>query len=190
MRNFVEGVILCFGEEYLRRPRPADLQHLLQVGENRGFPGMLGSIDCMHWRWKNCPNAWKGQYSRGDHGGPTIVLEAVASYDLLIWHVFFETPGTSNDINVLYRYPIFDDIFQGGAPPVHFVVNEHEYNMGYYLTDGTYPPWATFVQSISLPQNPKDSLFAQCQEACRKDLEREFWVLQARFNIIRNRALL
>ena len=44
-----------FGDEYLRRPIPADLQRLLAVGEYRGFPGMIGSIDCMHWEWKNCP---------------------------------------------------------------------------------------------------------------------------------------
>ncbi|XP_022040744.1 uncharacterized protein LOC110943302 [Helianthus annuus] len=44
--------------------------------------GMLGSIDCMHWPWQNCPTAWQVQYTRGDHGHPTIILEAVASQDL------------------------------------------------------------------------------------------------------------
>uniref|UniRef100_A0A0D2ZVH9 Uncharacterized protein n=1 Tax=Brassica oleracea var. oleracea TaxID=109376 RepID=A0A0D2ZVH9_BRAOL len=78
-----EGVIQLFGDEYLRRPTPEDLQRLLDIGEVRGFPGMIGSIDCMHWEWKNCPTAWKGQYTRGS-GKPTIVLEAVASQDLWI----------------------------------------------------------------------------------------------------------
>ena len=57
---FLEGIIYLFGDEYLRRPTPADLQRLLDVGEQRGFPGMIGNIDCMHWEWKNCPTAWKG----------------------------------------------------------------------------------------------------------------------------------
>uniref|UniRef100_A0A0D3BLH3 Nuclease HARBI1 n=1 Tax=Brassica oleracea var. oleracea TaxID=109376 RepID=A0A0D3BLH3_BRAOL len=48
LENFVEGIIDLFCDEYLRRPTPADLQRLLYVGEHRGFPGMIGSIDCMH----------------------------------------------------------------------------------------------------------------------------------------------
>ena len=49
-----------------------------------------------------------------------------------------------------------------------------------------YPKWATFIQSIRLPQGPKNSLFAQKQEAVRKDVERAFGVLQARFAVVRN----
>ncbi|CAA7021145.1 unnamed protein product [Microthlaspi erraticum] len=75
LENFVEGVIFVFGEKYLRRPTADDLQRLLNVAEERGFPGMIGSIDCMHWEWKNCLVSWKGQYTRGS-GKPTIVLEA------------------------------------------------------------------------------------------------------------------
>ncbi|XP_074383602.1 uncharacterized protein LOC141725101 [Apium graveolens] len=37
-----------FGEEYLRAPTLADLRRLLARGEQRGFPGMNESIDCMH----------------------------------------------------------------------------------------------------------------------------------------------
>ncbi|XP_074277043.1 uncharacterized protein LOC141600698 [Silene latifolia] len=168
LKLFVEGVISCFGNEYLRRPNPQDLGRLLHMGEVRGFPGMLGSFDCMHWEWKNCPTAWAGQYV-GRSSKPTIILETVASYDLWIWHAFFGTPGSLNDINVLQRSPLFNDVLEESAPNVNFAVNGTEYNMGYYLADGIYPGWATFVKTISAPQIQKHKLFATRQESCRKD---------------------
>ncbi|KAL0702985.1 hypothetical protein Bca4012_059107 [Brassica carinata] len=57
LTNFTEDVIQLFGDEYLRRPTPEDLQRLFDIGEVHGFPGMIGSIDCMHWEWKNFPTA-------------------------------------------------------------------------------------------------------------------------------------
>uniref|UniRef100_A0A0D3CJC1 DDE Tnp4 domain-containing protein n=1 Tax=Brassica oleracea var. oleracea TaxID=109376 RepID=A0A0D3CJC1_BRAOL len=161
LENFTTGIIQLFGQEYLRRPNEDDLQRLLDIGE----------------------------YTRGS-GKPTIVLEAVASQDLWIWHAFFGLPGTLNDINVLDRSPVFDDILQGRAPKVKFKVNNHTYRMAYYLTDGIYPNWSTFIQSIPLPQGPKAELFAERQESTRKDIERTFGVLQSRFAIVKNPALL
>ncbi|KAL3636538.1 hypothetical protein CASFOL_018837 [Castilleja foliolosa] len=185
---FVEGVISCFGDEYLRRPNEQDMASLLHAGEERGFPGMIGSIDCMHWEWKNCLTAWEGQYG-GRSGKPTIILEAVASYDLWIWHAFFGTPGSLNDINVLHRSPVFNDALEGRAPKVSYVVNGSEYNMAYYLTDRIYHSWAAFVKSITSPVIRKHKLFAQHQEGVRKDVERAFGVLQARFAFIRRPCL-
>ncbi|KAL1193722.1 hypothetical protein V5N11_031632 [Cardamine amara subsp. amara] len=97
---------------------------------------------------------------------------------------------TLNDINVLDRSPVFDDILQGRAPKVNYFVNGHKYRLAYYLTDGIYPKWATFIQSIPIPQGPKASLFATYQEAVRKDVEHAFGVLQARFAIVKNPALI
>ena len=57
--------------------------------------------------------------------------------------------------------------------------------MTYYLTDDIYPKWATFIQSIQLPQGPKAVLYAQRQEAIRKDVERAFGVLEACFAIVK-----
>ncbi|KAL0862816.1 hypothetical protein Bca101_041934 [Brassica carinata] len=173
LEHFVQGIIDLFEDEYLRRPMPEDLQRLLDIGEQRGFPGMIGSIDCMHWEWKNCPTAWKGQYTCGSRK-PSIVLKVVASQDLWIWHAFFGPPGTLNDINVLDRSPVFDDVLQGRAPNVNYIVNGHQYRLAYYLTDGIYPNWATFIQSIRLLQGLKASLFATHQEAVSKDVERAF----------------
>ncbi|XP_021317734.1 uncharacterized protein LOC110435946 [Sorghum bicolor] len=187
VRHFVRAVVEVFGDEYLRHPNEADTTRLLAMGEKKGFPGMLGSIDCMHWAWKNCPYDKQGQY-KGHMDKPTIILEAVASEDLWIWHAFFGMLGSHNDINVLHRSPLFDNLAEGRAPAVNFSVNGHDYNMGYYLSDGIYPSWATLIQSISRPVGNKRQYFAKAQEAARKMVERAFGVLQSRFAIVRGGA--
>ncbi|XP_015970530.1 uncharacterized protein LOC107494008 [Arachis duranensis] len=50
LKKFVEGVISVFEDKYLRKSNPNDIQRLLQMADGRGFPSMLGSIDCMHWQ--------------------------------------------------------------------------------------------------------------------------------------------
>jgi hypothetical protein len=49
LRRFVAAVVDLFEEEYLRYPNEADTTRVLALGEQNGFPDMLGSIDCMHW---------------------------------------------------------------------------------------------------------------------------------------------
>ena len=46
--KFVEDVILVFETEYLRKSNSNDVRRLLQMGEDSGFPSMMGSISCIH----------------------------------------------------------------------------------------------------------------------------------------------
>jgi hypothetical protein len=62
--------------------------------------------------------------------------------------------------------------------------------MGYYLADGIYPNWSTFVKTIKAPVSLKVKHFATAQEAQRKDVECAFGVLHARFQIVHQPARL
>ena len=92
--------------------------------------------------------------------------------------------GTNNDINVLESSHLFSNLAQGIAPPAHYVIQGKEYDIRYYLTDNIYSKWSTIVQTIHEPRGPKKKYFAMRQEACRKDVERAFGVLQSRFAIV------
>jgi len=135
---------------------------------------MLGSIDCMHWAWKNCPVALQGQY-KGHVEKPTIILEVVTSQDLWIWHAFFGMPGSHNDINVLHRSHLFAKLAEGTTPEVNYSINGHDYTMGYYLADGIYPSWATFVKSISQPMGNKKKIFCKSTGSYKKRCRKIFW---------------
>ncbi|XP_075670255.1 uncharacterized protein LOC142640027 [Castanea sativa] len=153
LKFFVKTVVSIFSEKYLRSPNNNDIARLLAAGQHHGFPRMLGSIDCLHWR-KNYLRKWKGQYI-GHSRDPTIILEIVALYDLWIWHAFFGLLGSYNDINVLERSSVFSELAEGCTPPVNYSINGNDYLMGYYLTDGMYPSWTTFVKTIPAPQDHK-----------------------------------
>ncbi|XP_047944804.1 uncharacterized protein LOC125191317 [Salvia hispanica] len=155
LRQFCKGIREVFGREFLH---PNECQRLLDMhGAVHNFPGMMGSIDCMHWEWKNCPVAWKGQF----------------------------TTGSNNDINILQSSPIFNDECRGEGPEISFVANGTQYRRGYYLADGIYPRWPVFVKTLRQPAGAKRQYFARKQEAARKDVERAFGVLQARWAILR-----
>ncbi|XP_021985069.1 protein ALP1-like [Helianthus annuus] len=185
LTHFCKGVIELYGSAYLRRPTWSDLQRMYEVHEHvHGFPGMIGSIDCMHWKWEQCPTAWRGTHTRGDIRKPSLILQAVASYDLWIWNAYFGQQGSHNDINVFESSPVLEEIINGLAPSSAFYASDNYYKRGYYLIDGIYPEYATFVKTFTDPIDLKRKYFKRKQESARKDIERAFGVLRKRWHVI------
>jgi len=166
VKKFARAIIKTYKSRYLRPPNEAETARLLQHSADHGFPGMLGSIDCMHWAWDKCPTGWQGFY-KGHCKRPTVILEAIATHDLWISHAFFGLPGALNDIQVVQRSPVFDGIATNTTPAVNFIVNGHHYDKGYYLADGMYPSWATLVQGVPAPLDDKQKFFTKKQAEYR-----------------------
>ncbi|GKB09152.1 ALP1-like protein isoform X1 [Tanacetum coccineum] len=137
-----------------------------------------------YFRLRNCPKAWHEQFGRGDKKYPTILLEAVASYDLWIWHASFGVAGANNDLTVLNNSPLFDDLHDVIDPVASFECNGVTFEKWYYLADDIYPQWASFVKSFTVASSEKNVLYKRKQEGARKDIERAFGVLQGRWRII------
>ena len=110
--HFCQAIVDVYGNQYLRRPNEADIIMLTDMHGSRGWPGMLGSLDCMHLEWKNCPKAYAGAYQGKSHTS-IIIFETVASYNLWIWHAFFGMSGWNIDLNVVERSTLFNDLKNG-----------------------------------------------------------------------------
>jgi hypothetical protein len=149
-----------------------------------GVVGILGSLVCMHVPWKNCPKALQGQYTNSKEGHPTIVLEAVADYNLWFWHAAFGFAGSLNDINIWDSSPLHKAMVDGSFVSVDFEIGGKAFTKLWFLVDGIYPALCHFVQTITFPIGQMFKRFTVWQEASHKDIERAFGVLQAKFCIV------
>jgi len=184
--NFDATIKLVYQEEYLRVPDTNDLQAIMNLHHSvHGINGDLGKLDCMHTTWKNCPKAWAGSF-QGKEGVPTIVLEALSDYHLWFWHAAYGFAGTLNDVTILSYSTLLESLLNGTfhaleAPLMPYEINGEQFTKMFILVDGIYPQYSRFVKAFKVPVTDRERKFSQWQEACRKDIERAFGVLQGKF---------
>ncbi|GJS74267.1 putative nuclease HARBI1 [Tanacetum coccineum] len=185
--EIVQGI-----EKYIEKhyPLPAHFNFFVVRPDATGLMGFSVIMKCTsairQLAYVTSPDALDDYLQMGEHWVikkyPTIMLEAVVSYDLWIWHAFFGVADANNDLTVLNHSPLFDDILDDIAPVVPFEVNEVTFEKGYYLADGIYPHWAAFVKSFTVARDERNAVFKRRQESARKDVERAFGVLQGRWH--------
>ncbi|XP_068323243.1 uncharacterized protein [Pyrus communis] len=49
LEQLCDLIVQVYKDDYLREPNQEDLNRLIRKAENRGFSGIIGSLDCMHW---------------------------------------------------------------------------------------------------------------------------------------------
>jgi len=185
VKKLLDYLIAEYEAKYLRQPTTTELKAIMERSAARGMPGCIGSLDCSHWEWRGCPKALAGQYiSRKKRRA--IVLETICDHDLYIHHLFAGAPGSHNDLNVLGQSPLFMEMMDGTWPPkdLPYVVNGRTRTMPFYLTDKAYHKYPVFLSCYAKPNTRKQRIFNRLQEAMRKDVERLYGVLTARFHML------
>ncbi|XP_026439780.1 uncharacterized protein LOC113338585 [Papaver somniferum] len=159
VKKFMDALLWLFNDHYMRRATTEDTKRLLAENEARGFPGMLGSLDCTHWEWRCCPTDEAGRHV-GQYKKPNLVLQL----------------------------GLFDREKNALDPPCDFRINGHVYRHGYYLVDGIYNEIPGFVHGYKRRQTIPaiHKKFNEYHSAKRKDVERAFGGIKAKWGIIRN----
>jgi Plant transposon protein len=188
VRSFCKVMIEQFGGQYLNRcPNENERKNISDVMATRGFPGCIGSWDCKHFNWKNCPSRLAGQHQGHAEGGKkTLILEAVADHRRYIWQANFGDAGSLNDLNVLDKSSIVGSLLTGdlSIKTEPYEINGTSRDWMYFLVDGIYPEWSIFVTTYTDPIDPKKKAFAKRQESTRKDIKCAFGVLVQRFHVL------
>ena len=195
--EFDKAIKLLYMKEFLRLPTKQDLKSILLLHKTvHGVDGMVGSLDCSHTYWKNCPKAWQGSYKGKEHM-PSIVLEAICDYHLFFWHASYGYTGNLNDRTILSLSPLMDRLLDGSfhqleqeAGVVPFRIGLQQFNHTWITTDGIYPRYVRFVKGIKQPISPQECKYTAWQEAVRKDIERAFGVLKGTWQFLERPILL
>jgi Plant transposon protein len=115
--------------------------------------------------WKNCPKAWAGSF-KGKEEKPSLVLEAVADYQLFFWHAAYGFSGNLNDVTILSHSPLLERLVDGsfamvesdaGILPV--TINNQSFDYTYFLVDGIYPQYSRCVKAIREPITAEERSF-------------------------------
>jgi len=85
----------------------------------------------------------------------------------------------------MHTSPLYLSVTNGEWPPrtFSFTANGTTLTLLYYLVDGIYPRFAFFVSPFPDPTTEVEVTFNRLQEALRKDVERLYAVLPARFDV-------
>ena len=154
----------------------------MSINKARSWPGMFGSMDCMHYQSKNCPVGWNGQYLDKD-GNMSIILEAIADQSQWIWCIFW-------NCRIQQRHQCFAKMFFG---MIFLILGIWQYIIWHKLstvfqilsTSGWHISKVVNICTIYKRSTRWEKKhFANKQEAARKDVERCFGVLKVTWLIL------
>ncbi|KAJ3661856.1 hypothetical protein Zmor_006235 [Zophobas morio] len=163
-----EFIIFPDAEEY-----PAVKQNFYRLGitrHGRGFPHVLGAIDCTHARIQAPTNRPEQYLNR--HIYHSINVQLIVGPDLIIYNVFAEYPGSNHDSYIWRNSAVRDGLANGN------------FGEGWLVGDSGYPlePW--IMTPVGQVNTPAELLYNSVHISTRNPVERTNGVLKSRWYVL------
>lgn len=177
-------------EEWIRAPTDEEVEETMRLYEQSGFPGAIGSIDCVHVWWDRCP-VNIANVCLGKEKYPTLAWQVVVNHKRRILSVSRSHYGAENDLTIArYDQFIMDMHWGHKYKDVEFeLYNAHgntEKITGLcLLCDGGYHLWRILQCPIRWSSVVEEKRWSRWLESLRKDVECTFGILKGRFRILK-----
>ena len=182
-------------DEFIFFPRD-DVGHKFIVDEygSIGFPGCIGSVDCVHVGWDKCPHQWKNLF-KGKEQHPSVSYEVVCTARKFIQSVSPGHPGSRNDKHIARTDPAIMNLLEQN----HWLASKQwvattdasggkkMFRGSYLLCNGGYHRWPclVFPMKSGAPGSPARK-WSMLIESVRKDIEGTFGILKMRFRYLKD----
>jgi Plant transposon protein len=167
-----------------------EIQRTLAVYNRLGFPGCIGSTDCVHIIWERCPVGERFLH-KGKEGFPTLSYEVTVDHSSKIIAVTNGFPGATNDLTIVRFDGFVTEIHDGVRysdvtyPMLNLRGEEYIEKGAWLLVDGGYHKWRCLQCPLKHSAIPRETLWSEWAETVRKDVECAFGVLKGRFRCLK-----
>lgn len=178
---------------YVHGPRNSEeLEEVTGLYSASGFPGCVGSTDCVHIRWEMCPSVWSSAFRNGKHSYASIAYEMTVSHSKKFQSTTTGHYGTTSDKTIVK----FDGFVSKVRYDKRYTDAEFKLQVGvdqwitekglYLLVDGGYHKWRIMQCPMKHTVDEDRSRWSEFAESIRKDVECSFGILKKRFQLLKN----
>ena len=178
---------------YVHGPRNAgELAQVTNLYAVSGFPGCVGSTDCVHIRWDMCPAPWVSNFRNGKHSYASIAYEMTVDHTKRFQSTTIGHYGTTSDKTIVK----FDGFVTEVKTKEFFTEAEFKLQVDknkwitekgvYLLVDGGYHKWRIMQCPLKHTVKEDETRWSEFAESVRKDVECSFGILKKRYQILKN----
>lgn len=165
----VTRVVARMKNQYINMPNGVEINQVaLDFYGIRGFPRVIGAIDCTHIKIAS-PGGLNAESYRNRKGYFSINVQAICDANLKIRHIIARWPGSVHDSTIFNDSPL-PALFENGT-----------FGNKYLLGDSGYPCKQFLLTPLLNPRNDSETEYNRAHISTRNTVERCFGLLKRRF---------